>query len=118
MNKNVFKGLLVMWLALIGLDLWLEQYALVAVTGLGITVYTYYSQRVKRLSDESKTSIMNELNKKTVSFLVLSFLLVVIVGFWFNLRTLPTAETVFVALGGLLMYRGLTIRHFIPRATA
>ncbi|WP_214844113.1 hypothetical protein [Exiguobacterium sp. s150] len=42
MNKNVFKGLLVMWLALIGLDLWLEQYALVAVTGLGITVYSYY----------------------------------------------------------------------------
>ncbi|STO09277.1 hypothetical protein [Exiguobacterium aurantiacum] len=118
MNKNVFKGLLVMWLALIGLDLWLEQYALVAVTGLGITVYSYNSQQVKRLSDESKTSIMNELNEKTVSFVVLSFLLVLIVGLWFNLRTLPTIETVYVALGGLFVYRGLTIRHFVKQRTA
>lgn len=115
MNKNVFKGLLVMWLALIGLDFWLEQYALVAVTGLGITVYSYYSQQVKRLSDESKTSIMNELNEKTVSFVVLSFLLVLIVGLLFDLRTLPTAETVFVALGCLFLYRGLTIGGLLMR---
>lgn len=115
MNKNVFKGLLVMWLALIGLDFWLEQYALVAVTGLGITVYSYYSQQVKRLSDESKTSIMNELNEKTVSFVVLSFLLVLIVGLLFDLRTLPTAKAVFVALGGLFVYRGLTIGGLLMR---
>jgi len=82
MNKNVFKGLLVMWLVLIGFDLWFEQYALIAVTGLGITVYSYYNQQVKRLSNESKTSIMNELNEKTVSFVVLSFLFVLIVGLY------------------------------------
>ncbi|MEW8967776.1 hypothetical protein [Exiguobacterium alkaliphilum] len=115
MSNTLFKILSVMWLTLIGLDFWLEQYALVAVTGLGITVYSYYSQQVKRLSDESKTSIMNELNEKTVSFVVLSFLLVLIVGLLFDLRTLPTAETVFVALGCLFLYRGLTIGGLLMR---
>ncbi|WP_214844115.1 hypothetical protein [Exiguobacterium sp. s150] len=58
---------------------------------------------------------MNELNEKTVSFVVLSFLLVLIVGLLFDLRTLPTAETVFVALGGLFVYRGLTIGGLLMR---
>ena len=115
MSNTLFKILFVMWLVLIGLDFWLEQYALVAVMGLGITVYSYYSQQVKRLSDELKTSIMNELNEKTVSFVVLSFLLVLIVGLLFDLRTLPTAEAVFVALGGLFVYRGLTIGGLLMR---
>lgn len=115
MSNTLFKILFVMWLVLIGLDFWLEQYALVAVMGLGITVYSYYSQQVKRLSDELKTSIMNELNEKTVSFVVLSFLLVLIVGLLFDLRPLPTAEAVFVALGGLFVYRGLTIGGLLMR---
>ena len=42
MSNTLFKILFVMWLVLIGLDFWLEQYALVAVMGLGITVYSYY----------------------------------------------------------------------------
>ena len=115
MSNTLFKILFLMWLVLIGLDFWLEQYALVAVMGLGITVYSYYSQQVKRLSDELKTSIMNELNEKTVSFVVLSFLLVLIVGLLFDLRPLPTAEAVFVALGGLFVYRGLTIGGLLMR---
>ena len=115
MSNTLFKILFVMWLVLMGLDFWLEQYALVAVMGLGITVYSYYSQQVKRLSDELKTSIMNELNEKTVSFVVLSFLLVLIVGLLFDLRPLPTAEAVFVALGGLFVYRGLTIGGLLMR---
>ncbi|MCC5893570.1 hypothetical protein [Exiguobacterium sp.] len=117
MSKNLFKILLVMWLALIGLDLWLEEYALIAVTGLGITIYSYYSQRLKRLSDEVEARIMNKLNKKTVSFVVLSFLILLIVGFWFNVHTFPTAETVYIALGGLFVYRGLTIRRSMVTET-
>lgn len=111
LTKKWFIVLLILWPVLFGLGVWDGEYVMSAVTGFGVTMATYYEQKLDRLDKQKAAMIRDSANSKLMTFIFVALMLAFIIGvFFFDQPTVPLLETIYFVLGALLTLRGLFMR--------
>ncbi|TCI34111.1 hypothetical protein EVJ29_12880 [Exiguobacterium sp. SH4S7] len=111
LTKKWFIVLLILWPVLFGLGVWDGEYAMSAVTGFGVTMATYYEQKLDRLNKQKAAMIRDSANSKLMTFVFGTLMLTFIIGvFFFDKPTVPLLDTIHLVLGALLTFRGLFMR--------
>lgn len=111
LTKKWFIVLLVLWPVLFGLGAWGGEYAMSAVTGFGVTMATYYEQKLDRLDKQKAAMIRYSANSKLMTFVFVALMLAFIIGvFFFDQPTVPLLDTIHLILGRLLTLRGLLMK--------
>lgn len=112
MSRKWYLALLIVWPISFGLGLWNGETVTMALTGLGITIYSYYDQKLNGIEPDRAASIRASVNTKLVTFIFVSLMLVFSIGvFFFDEPRVPLLDTIYLVLGILLTLRGLLIRR-------
>ncbi|WP_214833896.1 hypothetical protein [Exiguobacterium sp. s152] len=111
LTKKWFIVLLILWSMLLGIGIWHGEYVMSAVTGFGVTMATYYEQKLDRIDKQKAAMIRDSANSKLMTFVFVALMLAFIIGvFFFDQPTVPLLETFYLVLGVLLTLRGLFMR--------
>ena len=111
LTKKWFIVLLILWPVLFGIGIWDGEYVMSAVTGFGVTMATYYEQKLDRIDKQKAAMIRDSANSKLMTFVFVALMLAFIIGvFFFDQPTVPLLETIYLVLGVLLTLRGLFMR--------
>lgn len=111
LTKKWFIILLILWPMLFGIGIWDGEYVMSAVTGFGVTMATYYEQKLDRIDKQKAAMIRDSANSKLMTFVFVALMLAFIIGvFFFDQPTVPLLETIYLVLGVLLTLRGLFMR--------
>jgi undecaprenyl pyrophosphate phosphatase UppP len=111
LTKKWFIVLLILWPVLFGIGIWDGEYVMSAVTGFGVTMATYYEQKLDRIDKQNAAMIRDSANSKLMTFVFVALMLAFIIGvFFFDQPTVPLLETIYLVLGVLLTLRGLFMR--------